>query len=232
MVKAVASIRWGSLLLIVCCSLALWGCQWLDPTQMKCSGLSDERCDVEPGYTCDLEAGLCVASSPSGDDPISGVLNGGGGASDDDDDTSGDDDDDTSGDDDDTSVGTGCIDDAYEENDVFGTAADLTLVAQQQLVLDSLKSCDEDWFSFVFPAGATEMSLVVAFNSGDLDLVFYNDQKFPLDQQNGNGNSEEIVLVLNSGQRYFLQVHGAFEEYDGLDYTLTISTSAASSGGA
>ena len=240
MVKATAASRWGSLSLIVCCSLALWGCQWLDPTQMQCSGSSVERCEAFVGYTCDLEAGHCVASPSSGDDTIPGVWNGGGGASDDDDDTSGDDyddtsgddDDDTSGDDDDTSGGTACVDDAYEQNDVFGSAADLSLVTQEELVLASLKSCDEDWYSFVFPAGATEMSLVVAFNSGDLDLTFYNAQKVQLDQSLGSGNSEEIVLTLTAGQTYVLQVYGAFETYNGLDYTLTISTSAASSGGA
>ena len=230
MVNSGALVRWGAPSLILCCFLTLLSCQWLDPTQMQCSGSSAERCEAFVGYTCDLEAGHCVASSPSGDDPIPGVLNGGGGASDDDD-TSGDDDD-TSGDDDDTSGGTGCVDDAYEQNDVFGSAADLSLVTQEELVLASLKSCDEDWYSFVFPAGATEMSLVVAFNSGDLDLTFYNAQKVQLDQSLGNGNSEEIVLTLTAGQTYVLQVYGAFDEYDGLDYTLTISTSAASSGGA
>jgi len=233
MVTQDARTRLMPLSLLLCGSLLLWGCQWIDPTQIQCSESSADRCTAFPGYSCDVQAGRCEASSSSGDDgTVPGVLNGGGSSTGDDDDAS------STGDDDDasgsggTGSGTGtspCEDDVYENNDSFLFASALGEVSS--ITMQSLKACDADWYSFSpddesafrWDGGYVTIGLSFDHDQADLELRLFRDQETELESSLTQDNVEVIgPVALDVDSTYYIQVHELSENYVGSTYEMTI----------
>ncbi len=207
----------SALSLLLCGSLLLWGCQWIDPTQVHCSGSSVARCTAFSGYTCDVQAGRCVASSSSGDETVPGVLNGGGGST-------GDDDDDGSG-----GGGTGgtspCEDDDHEPNDSLLYASGISSPVSS-VTMPNLKACDEDWYSFSPDEGQVTIGLNFDNKLADLELRLFRDVNSELDNSLTQDNFEVIgPLTLDREETYYIQVHEFDGSYVGSSYEMTIQVS-------
>ena len=119
------------------------------------------------------------------------------------------------------------VDDAFENNDSFYSAADLGALSQPT-TLDHLVMADQaDWFQFHLnqPAGATATVNIQFQNSlGDLDLAVYNSSGRLVAYSNGTSDTENISLAGAASGTYFVLVYG-YGGASNTNYTLHVNPS-------
>lgn len=98
-------------------------------------------------------------------------------------------------------------DDDYEENDTFGTAADIT--AEPALSIDAVQF-DEDWFKITVPTSNAYLAVLATFThaEGNIDLELYDSNENPItDSSSIDADFESITVEVTPGD-YFVKITG------------------------
>ncbi len=107
-------------------------------------------------------------------------------------------------------VGTGVADDAYEDNDAFGTAANLGTLTASKSVSNLVLADSADWYKFTMNGpGTTGNSASLSFQNlaGNLDLELYSSAGAKLAASTSLTNAESVSLAGRAAGTYYLRVY-------------------------
>jgi hypothetical protein len=119
-------------------------------------------------------------------------------------------------------------DDAYENNDTFGTAANLGTLTAVKTASNLVMNDAADWYKFTMNAtGASSDYVKLAFThaQGDLDLELYNSAGRLLARSQGVTNTETLSLQSRAAGTYYVRAYG-YRGVHNPNYTLTIDPAA------
>ena len=123
------------------------------------------------------------------------------------------------------------IPDDYEPNNSFAAASNLGAVSGASvdfLTLHNLTTLDIDYFKFTAPAGQSYVAQIFFSHSdGNLKLTAYDAAQQQIgfsDSSTVGSGRETITIAAQTGQTYFLKIHGAASH----DYSLNLKTLNAS----
>jgi hypothetical protein len=119
-------------------------------------------------------------------------------------------------------------DDAYENNDSFGLAANLGTLSDVKTINSLVMNDAADWFKFKMnAAGASSDYVKIQFTHtrGDLDLELYNASGRLLSRSQGITNSEQLSLKNLAAGTYYIRAFG-YRGAHNPSYSLTIDPAA------
>ncbi|MGI8981762.1 MAG: leishmanolysin-related zinc metalloendopeptidase [Pirellulaceae bacterium] len=119
--------------------------------------------------------------------------------------------------------------DAYENNDTFGVAANLGTLTGVKTVNNLVLNDTADWFKFTMSAAGTSsdyVEILFTHSKGDLDLELYNASGKLLSRSQGITSSERLSLQNLPTGTYFLRAFG-YRGVHNPSYSLTIDPGAA-----
>ncbi len=133
---------------------------------------------------------------------------------------------------------TAPTDDAYENNDTFGTASNLGTLTASKTIGSLVMADAADWYRFTTSATGTSSNTVsIAFQNsqGNLQLALYNASGTLISTSAGTGNSESVSLNGLVAGTYYIDVFGA-NGATNPNYSLTVgaptpATTTPSTGG-
>ncbi len=116
-------------------------------------------------------------------------------------------------------------DDAYEENDVFGSAYTLGTGSYPSLVC-----ADDDWYKIYVTAGNIVSAYISFTNSlGNLDLKLYNSGSVQINSSTTTNNWEQASYAVTATGYYYVQVY-RFSGTGSNNYAMTLSITSGSGG--
>jgi hypothetical protein len=107
--------------------------------------------------------------------------------------------------------GAALADDAYENNDTFGTARDLGTLTSLRTITNLVMADGHDWYRFSMSgAGSSSDFVGLSFQNtqGNLALELYNSSGTRLAAGNGLTDSERISLANRAAGTYYVHVLG------------------------
>jgi hypothetical protein len=123
---------------------------------------------------------------------------------------------------------TTTTDDAYENNDTFGTANNLGTLTAPRTINALVMADSADWFRFTTSAtGASSSNVSISFQNsqGNLQLALYNSSGALISSSLGTGSSESVSLNGLAAGTYYVDIFGASGTTNP-NYSLTISPPA------
>jgi hypothetical protein len=123
---------------------------------------------------------------------------------------------------------TTTTDDAYENNDTFGTANNLGTLTAPRTINALVMADSADWFRFTTSAtGASSSNVSISFQNsqGNLQLALYNSAGALISSSLGTGSSESVSLNGLAAGTYYVDIFGASGATNP-NYSLTISPPA------
>lgn len=118
------------------------------------------------------------------------------------------------------------VDDRFEENDTFATAANLGAVAGTTTVGSLVQADANDWYKFTTSGRSTSANsvrLTFTHAQGDLDVELYNASGALLGRSQGTTNSEALSLANRAAGTYYVRVYG-YRGATNPTYSLTLNT--------
>ncbi|MCZ6688225.1 MAG: hypothetical protein O7H41_01275 [Planctomycetota bacterium] len=108
-------------------------------------------------------------------------------------------------------IAPGCVDDAYEPNNTFGTAYDLSFNAATFIsTLAGLgATCDGDYYEIFVSPGALNVLVDVFFShaSGDIEVELYDAAGFFVDGSFTSSDDESIDVIVPAQGTYYIYVY-------------------------
>lgn len=103
------------------------------------------------------------------------------------------------------------VDDAYDNNDTFGTAANLGTLSTAKTINGLVMNDSADWYKFKMDATGTSadyVKLTFTHTKGDLDLELYNSSGRVLSRSQSVTNTERLSLQNLPAGTYYLRAYG------------------------
>ncbi len=128
--------------------------------------------------------------------------------------------------------GSGCVDDAFEDNDSLSEAADKPELTPD--VYTDLKSCpaagsgdDEDWYRIEL-ASNTDLEISIdGTDATDLDLALYDDGGGLVESSNGLTSIESIERCVAEAGTYYIRVYAYGDGENSYDMLFSAASCAA-----